>query len=482
MEFFSRLLFAQGAVQTVLVLSMTISLGILIGRIKICGVSLGIGGILFSGIILGHFGLSLEGPALSFAREFGLILFVFAIGMQVGPDFQTSFRTRGAMLNLMATFIVLFGAALSVLCYHAFDLTIPQIAGIFCGAVTNTPALGSASEAFSQIAGTEQAASAGLNAIGMGYAVAYPFGIVGLIFTMIFLRMVYFRRSPRQVNSPVKEKNTQYTPSTISYIVASMQRTCLVSCPKALKKNLAELRLPESVAVARIVRFGKALDLQPRLKLRLGDVVVLSGTNESDLKKAEQAFGNSRKALKNPQMLSIFLGISLGVLLGNITIAIPGLPTDIKLGAAGGTLLVSLILSNVQSFAGLTWYMTGSACLLMREMGIMLFLACVGLHAGTGFVSTITDGSGLQWMCIGAIITLLPVLAAALICIFAWKMDYAAICGLLSGSMTDPPALAFSMQYAGKEAPATAYASVYPLTMMLRILMGQILVIILAAA
>lgn len=470
MELLNKLFFAHGPVQTVLVLAITIAFGILLGRIKICSVSFGIGGILFSGIILGHFGFSLNPQLLVFTREFGLILFVYAIGMAVGPTFLESLKDKGLKLNIMAVFIVLCGAALAAACFFVFNLSVPQTAGLFSGSVTNTPSLGSANEAWSQIAGSSDAVTEGLRVIGMAYAVAYPFGIFGIILTMMLLKgMFHINVEQELAEIRAKHPHVHFVPKD------KASREILVSNPAVSGKDLASL-LPQGAQVDAVIRMGNEYAYNGLWKLRLEDKLVLAAESP-DLEHLVKKLGNNRSALAHPQMLSIFVGIFLGVFLGSIPVMIPGLPTGVKLGVAGGTLVVAIILSRVQRCCGLTWYMTPGSINLMRELGILLFLACVGLHAGTGFVDTVVNGPGLKWMGIGAIITFVPLFLAALFCRACWKVDFPSICGMLAGSMTDPPALAFAMQYYGGESPAAAYSTVYPLTMILRILMGQLLVL-----
>ena len=441
----TKLFITHGAVQATLVLALTICFGILLGRIKIMSVSFGIGGILFSGIILGHFGMSLDPRVLVFAREFGLILFVYAIGISVGPTFLESLRDQGLKLNLMSMYIVFTGAAIALCCYFIFSLTIPQTAGIFCGSVTNTPALGSANEAWSLVAGSQDSVSQGLQTIGQAYAVCYPFGIFGIILTMMILKGMEI----------------------------------IVSNSRVSGKALADI-LPSSATVISIIRNGEEIKYNGQWKLRLEDLVVAESADQKNLDELAKKLGNNRGSLAHPQMLSIFAGIFVGVFLGSIPVFVPGLPTGIKLGVAGGTLLVAIFLGRAQRFCGMSFYMTNSSNQIMREIGILLFLACVGLHAGTGFVETVVNGPGLAWMGMGAFVTFVPLCSAALICRACWNINFPAICGMLSGCSTQPAALAFAMQYYGGRIPAQAYSTVYPLTMILRILVGQLLVLILA--
>ncbi len=470
MELLDKLFITHGTVQTVLVLSITIAFGILLGRIKIFSVSFGIGGILFSGIILGHFGLSLDSKLLVFTREFGLILFVYAIGMAVGPTFLESLKDKGLKLNITAVYIVLCGAGLAYACYHIFDLSVPQTAGLFSGSVTNTPSLGSANEAWSQVGGSPEVVAEGLKVIGMAYAVAYPFGIFGIILTMMLLKALFHIDVEKEL-ADIRAKHPHH-----HFIPEDMDtRELVVTKASVSGKNLSAL-IPEGCKVVAIIRQGDEYAYNGLWKLRLEDKLVVDAQSPG-VEDLARVVGNNPASLSHPLMLSTFIGIFLGVFLGSIPIMIPGLPTGVKLGVAGGTLLVAIFLSRVQRCCGLTWYMPASAINLMREIGILLFMACVGLYAGTGFVETVFHGPGLKWMGIGAIITFVPLFTAALFLRACWKIDFPSICGLLAGSMTDPPALAFSMQYYGGEIPASAYSTVYPLTMILRILMGQLLVL-----
>lgn len=470
MVFLDKLFFSHGAVQSVLVLSITIALGILLGRIKIAGVSFGIGGILFSGIILGHFGFSLDADVLVFTREFGLILFVFAIGMRVGPTFLESLRDQGLKLNCMALFIVLGGAALTAGCFFLFNLTVPQAAGLFSGAVTNTPALGSANEAWSQVGGSPQAVADGLGVIAMAYAVAYPFGIFGIILTMMILKGIFHINVAEEIAAALAaHKSAGFAIKNPEKILRLR-----VTSGAVAGKSLAAIAGGANILAAR--RGAETIAYNGKWRLRLDDELVLENDGDAENRLAALV-GNNATALEQPRMLAIFLAILFGVFAGSIPVFIPGLPTGVKLGVAGGTLLTAIFVGRAQRIGKLVFYMTPSANNLMRELGILLFMACVGLHAGGRFVDTVLHGPGLYWMGIGAIITFTPLILAALICRVCWKINFPSICGMLAGSMTDPPALAFAMQYYGGEAAAAAYSTVYPLTMILRILMGQLLVL-----
>lgn len=479
MEFLTKLFITHGAVQAIMALSATIAFGILIGRIKIFSVSFGIGGILFSGIILGHFGISLDPKVLVFAREFGLVLFVFAIGLSVGPTFLESLRDQGLKLNIIAVYIVLCGAVIAVCCYFVFQLTVPQTAGIFSGSVTNTPSLGSANEAWTQVAGSTEAVSDGLKTIGQAYAVCYPFGIFGIILTMMILKGMFHINVESELAQLVSQKPARHEITPVAE--GMIRQTFMVTNFKISGAKLASL-IPVGVNVANVSRGEADLTYEPGLRLRIEDKVTVDCADKEILTRFGAKIGNKPGNLSHPPMLAIFVGLFFGVFFGSIPVYVPGLPTALKLGIAGGTLLLGIFLGRVQRFCGMTFYMTNGANLFMRELGILLFLACVGLHAGTGFVDTVVNGPGLYWMAMGAFVTFVPLFSAALICRACWKINFPTICGMLSGCSTQPAALAFAMEYYGGQIPAQAYSTVYPLTMILRILVGQILVLGLVGA
>lgn len=561
MTWFTQLFLGHSAAQSVVVLAMAIVIGLAIGLIQFRGIRLGVGGVLFSGLALAHFGLKIDHQVLEFVREFGLILFVFSIGMQVGPSFVDSLRRRGLRLNMMAALIVLLGVLTTVVCYVSFDLPLAVAVGLFSGGVTNTPSLAAASQVFAELGPTPEVAAQAVADAGLGYAVAYPFGIFGIIIVMLLVRFV-FRINPAQelqemeaqakaqeshlqsstvrvanpnifgqkladieelagaglVISRVRDasSSTQHaaTPDTIlreSMLLhavgeaESLKRLHMVIGPAAeidlreqpgpleirhllvtrhdaTGKNVLQLGLvaANGITVTRIIRAETEFSPRATVNLHFGDKVLAVGDTVS-LNRAETLLGNSAKALSHPHVLPIFLGIMLGTILGSIPVAIPGLPSGVKLGLAGGPLLVAILLSRVHHFAGMIWYLPMSANLILREVGIALFLACVGLNAGDRFVGAVLDGSGLYWMGIAACITFFPLLIVAFVGRIFLKCNYASLCGLLSGSMTDPPALAFANQMLGSDAPASVYATVYPLTMILRILMGQLLVLLLYA-
>lgn len=555
MHWLLQLFSAHSAAQAVLVLGLAIALGLALGHIRVFGICLGVGGVLFSGLALGHFGFSLDHGVLEFAREFGLILFVYTIGMQVGPGFADSLRRRGFRLNAMATLIVALGVAITVAFVKWGGLTVPTAVGLFSGASTNTPSLAAASQAFQELA--PAMADQAIGQAGLGYAVAYPFGIFGIILVMLLIRFL-FRINPAEELRQMEEQSASLYPplatmtlevanpnldglalddvpglpemgavvsrvmrddevqtatgqtmlhagmllhavgrpgdlEKLRILVGHKSDTNLPQVPGTLAiqrflvtrrtvvgKSVPELKLAQryGVTVTRVTRSGIEFSPGPEVHLHFGDVAQCVGTPEQ-LKTVEQLLGNSSKDLNHPQVLPIFVGILLGTILGSLPVVLPGLPSGIKLGVAGGPLLVAILLSRLHNFGGMVWYMPTSANLILREVGISLFLACVGLKAGDRFVDAITHGSGFYWMLAGATITFFPLFIAALIGRIFLKCNYASMCGLLAGSMTDPPALAFAGQMLNSDAPSAVYATVYPLVMILRILAGQLLVILL---
>ncbi|MHC1789026.1 putative transporter [Solidesulfovibrio sp.] len=555
MDWLTVLFTSSAAVSAIAVLGLVAATGLALGRIPVAGVRLGVGGVLFSGLAAGHFGLGMDHHVLEFAREFGLILFVYAIGMQVGPGFVDSLRRRGLRLNAMAALIVLLGAGLAAVFHLTGLLPLPVAVGLYSGAVTNTPSLAAASQAFREVA--PALAEAGISQAGLGYAVAYPFGIFGIILTMLLLRRIFGinpAEETRQLEALLQSQTPPLTAATIEVtlpaafgrklselpqiadgsVVASRVmasgvvrpvgtdtvlapgmlihvvgraeaadalcrevghpsqehlpalpgplevRRLIVTRPAAVGRTVPELGLGRGreVAVTRIIRSGTEFSPGPDVPLHWGDIVRCVGTAAA-LAGAERLVGNSTRDLANPHILPIFIGILLGTVLGSIPLPVPGLPTGVRLGVAGGPLLASILLSRLHHFGGLVWYLPQSANLLLREIGICLFLSCVGLAAGSRFLASVASGQGLVWLAAGAAITFVPLLAAGIIGRVFLRCNYASTCGLLAGAMTDPPALAFASQMLGGDAPASVYATVYPLAMILRIVTGQLLVLLL---
>jgi putative transport protein len=543
----------HGVAQALLVLSVAAALGLGLGQIQVAGIRLGVSGVLFAGIALGHFGIGMDATMMAFAREFGLVLFVYAIGVSVGPGFFHAFKRDGLALNLMAAAIVGLGTLVAVGLYLFAGISLPAALGILAGAVTNTPSLAAGQQVLGQI-GIEN----GSTILGQAYAVAYPFGIVGILLTMLVLRFG-FRLDPARASTTFEAEREAAHPSVMTVNI-EIANPAVVGCrmrdldelkeigvvlsrvlhdgsqhvvqaddvlakgdvvlavgPKSRLGRLTRLLGPESLVdlkamesadvawermvVTRSEVLGKSLgeldfrgqhgmvisrvnrgghDLVPgaHLKLQFGDALTVVG-DPGRMPAMAKILGNRSKALQETQMIPIFVGIALGMLLGSLPIAAPGLPAPIKLGLAGGPLLVAILLSRLGHFGPVVWFMTPAANHVMRDLGITLFLAAVGLKSGAGFVETLVHGPGLTWMMWGATVTLLPLLAVALVGHLWLRTNYLTLCGLLAGSMTDPPALAFAQGLAPSEAPLLAYATVYPLVMVLRVIAPQVVALLL---
>ena len=547
MDWLVNLFTGNGIATAVIVLALTIGIGLWLNRIKFGSVSLGVTWVLFVGIVLSHFGLTIDPQICHFIKEFGLILFVYSIGIQVGPSFISSLRDGGIRLNMLAVLIIIIGCCI---CYGIHIVTGESLAtmvGVLSGAVTNTPGLGAAQSVVS----SEQAST-----MATAYAVAYPLGVVGIILSMLIIRWIFRVKidreaskaarsdAPRTVRVDVRVTNhaifgktieeisrisrthfvvarifdhenqqriasgqTELQENDILRIVVSSQevelvqaligdvvkindsewgnasshlekRRIVVTKAELNGKHIGDLHIRENynVTITRVVRAGIELVATYELRLQMGDVVVVVG-RAHDLDQVSTILGNSVKRLDHPNLVPIFVGMFLGVLLGSIPIAIPGVPQAVKLGLAGGPLIVAILLAKYGPKYKMITFTTNSANMMIREIGISLFLAAVGLGAGEGFVEAIANG-GYWWILFGFAITVLPLLIVGIIGRKAMKMDYFTLMGLMSGAMTDPPALAYANTVATNDRAAVAYATVYPLTMFLRIFTAQILALI----
>ena len=557
MELIERLLFGSdslwggGVAHSVMILALVIALGIMLGKIRIAGVSLGVTGILFVGIAFSCFGMNIDEHLMHFLKEFGLILFVYSIGLQVGPGFFSSFRKGGVTLNKLAALVVALGVVTTVVLYYLTGLPMSTMVGVMSGAVTNTPGLGAAQQAFSDL-------HAGADApdIATGYALAYPLGVIGAILTLLALRYLLridvrqeeeaaglgtdvlkdltTRRISVEVCNPAIEGKSisgirhlalrdfvvsricrpggapeladaattlrcgdrillVAAPKDVEALVALLgrevdaeqmiqdpkmiSRRILITKPELNGKTLAELRVRSTsgVTITRINRSGIDL-VAGNLQLQLGDRVTVVGP-ELSVAHAERLFGNSLKRLNHPNLIPIFIGIALGVVLGSISFWIPGVPQPVKLGLAGGPLIVAILIGRYGPHYRLITYTTMSANLMLREVGISLFLTGVGLGAGEDFVPTLVAG-GYVWIAYGAVITVVPLLLAGIFGRYRYKLNYYTLIGVLSGALTNPPALAYSTEQTTSDAPSVGYATVYPLSMFLRVLAAQLLILI----
>ncbi len=560
MELLERLLFGSaelwggGVAHSVLVLALVVALGIVLGKVKIAGVGLGVTGILFVGIAFSYFGMNLDPHLMHFLKEFGLILFVYSVGLQVGPGFFASFQKGGVTLNKLAVLVVALGVLVTITLYYITGLPITTMVGVMSGAVTNTPGLGAAQQAFSDLNAGAEASD-----IATGYAVAYPLGVIGAILSLFGLRYllrinvkkeeeaaglksdalkeITTRRISVEVLNPALEgidmahlhklalrdfvvsrisrngaapelvdaTTTLHcgdrllliaAPKDIEALVSlvgrevdteslvqdkrMISRRILITKPELNGKRLSELRVRATcgVTITRINRAGIDLVAAGNLQLQIGDRVTVVGP-ELSVAQAEHTFGNSLKRLNHPNLIPIFIGIALGVLLGSIPFWIPGIPQPVKLGLAGGPLIVAILIGRYGPKFRLITYTTMSANLMLREVGISLFLAGVGLGAGENFVPTLVDG-GYLWIAYGVLITVLPLLLAGLVGRYWYKLNYYTLIGVLAGASTNPPALAYATEQTSSDAPSVGYATVYPLTMFLRVLGAQLLILIFA--
>ncbi|HHL9787355.1 TPA: putative transporter [Escherichia coli] len=542
---------------TVSILALVAVVGLFIGNVKFRGIGLGIGGVLFGGIIVGHFvsqaGMTLSSDMLHVIQEFGLILFVYTIGIQVGPGFFASLRVSGLRLNLFAVLIVIIGGLVTAILHKLFDIPLPVVLGIFSGAVTNTPALGAGQQILRDL-GTPMEM---VDQMGMSYAMAYPFGICGILFTMWMLRVIFrvnveteaqqhessrtnggaliktinirvenpnlhdlaikdvpILNGDKIICSRLKREETLKVPSpdtiiqlgdllhlvgqpadlhNAQLVIGQEVDTSLstkgtdlrvervvVTNENVLGKRIRDLHFKEryDVVISRLNRAGVELVASGDISLQFGDILNLVG-RPSAIDAVANVLGNAQQKLQQVQMLPVFIGIGLGVLLGSVPVFVPGFPAALKLGLAGGPLIMALILGRIGSIGKLYWFMPPSANLALRELGIVLFLSVVGLKSGGDFVNTLVNGEGLSWIGYGALITAVPLITVGILARMLAKMNYLTMCGMLAGSMTDPPALAFANNlHPTSGAAALSYATVYPLVMFLRIITPQLLAVL----
>ena len=560
MNWLSDLLFNPNSIAHIVALyAFVIAVGVLLGKIKIFGISLGVTFVLFVGILVGHFGFTGNTSILNFVQDFGLILFVFCIGLQVGPSFFSSFKKGGVAMNMIAVGIVALNIAVALIMYFALQgrVDIPMMVGILCGAVTNTPGLGAANEALSQI-------SYNGPQIANGYACAYPLGVMGIILSMILIRLIcridlnkeeeeikrgeeanphlkpfflnlevhneaLLGKTVLQVRNflardfvcsrIMKSDGCVYIPTAntvlelndkmfivcaeddseaiIAFIGPEVQnvnweaqgntdkpmvsRRILVTQSNINGKTLGELHFNSmyGVNVTRVNRSGMDLFASRQLTLQVGDRVMVVGPQDA-VERVAGLLGNQLKRLDHPNIVTIFVGILCGILFGSLPLAIPGVPTPVKLGLAGGPLIISILIGRFGHKVKLVTYTTMSANLMLREVGLALFLASVGIKAGGSFVQTVVEGDGLLYVGIGFLITIIPLIIMGIVARWRHKLNYYTLMGLIAGSNTDPPALAYANQVSSNDAPAVGYSTVYPLSMFLRILTAQLLILLMA--
>ena len=542
----------ESVAYTVIVYSVVIAIGVALGKVKFFGISFGIAWVLFAGIAMAEMGFTVNTHIQHFIKEFGPILFVYTIGLQVGPGFFSAFKKEGIKLNLLAVISIATCVATVIAIHYLTNTDMSTLVGIMSGAVTNTPGLGAANAALAEKFG-EDAPS-----LTTMYAVAYPFGVFGIIIVMLGLRGIFkvnieaekrlnsLRHSKDQViinRFAIKVSNPSLFGKKLSVIKKTLDFDFTISrmCRKGeilladadtlieegdvvlvvanqrenekfftlmgdsvaitdyfpdekdmrytsrrinvtqraiFTKTLGELdvRRRFGVTITRVFRAGVEFVPSAHTKLQFGDTITVIG-DETHIQLVSKEFGNSKRRLQTPHIAELFMGITLGVLLGSIPFSIPGIPGAVRLGLAGGPLIVAILISRYGGKFSVTHYVSQSANLMVREIGIVLFLASVGLDAKAKFIETLLHGDGLYWMGLGVLITLIPLLVTSLIARIKGKLDYLEICGLLSGASTDPPALAFANDMSNSEIPALTYASVYPLTTFLRIMVAQLLIV-----
>lgn len=548
MDWLNSLFVEHSPMQAVVVLSLIVAVGLALGKIHIGGISLGVTFVFFTGILAGHFGLSIDDKMLAYAESFGLVIFIYSLGLQVGPGFFNSFRKEGITLNMLSMALILIGSGLTVLLSHLTEVSLPDMVGIFCGATTNTPALGAAQQTLKQI-GLDS------NIPALGCAVAYPLGVVGVIFAILLIRKTLVREellnnvekddfkkvyvAAFQVHNPaVFEKSVKeiVRMSDLKFIISRLWRDGHVSIPtseKILKENdrllvitsekdvqaltflfgqqektdwnkedidwnaidtelvskrivvtraalngkkLGSLRLRNhyGINISRVFRSGVELLATPELVLQLGDRLTVVG-EAAAIRNVEQVLGNAVKDLEEPNLVVIFIGLVLGLALGTVPFSFPGIATPVKLGLAAGPIIVGILLGTFGPRIHMITYTTRSAHLMLRAIGLSMYLACLGLDAGTHFFETVFRPEGLLWIVIGAGLTLIPTIIVGVVALKVMKIDFGTVSGMLCGSMANPMALSYVNETISGDNPSIAYATVYPLGMFARVILVQIL-------
>ena len=550
MEWINSILIEHSALQAVIVLSIICALGLSLGKVKIWGVSLGVTVVFFVGILAGHLGLSIDPEMLSYAENFGLILFVYALGLQVGPGFFSSFRKGGITLNMLALGVILLGVLITLVASFVTGISVTDLAGVMCGAVTNTPALGAAQQTLKQL-GLES------SSLALGCAVAYPLGVVGVIMALAIVRKFFCRndenmlpqdeqdgafitafkvQNPAIFNKKLNELdvlkghhfiisrlwrgNDEATIPTSDTMLQSGDRILvvtnekdvpaltvlfgeqestdwnkrdidwnkvdsqlvsqriLITKPELNGKKLGSLHLRNEYGVntTRVYRGGLQFLARPQLRLQLGDRLTVVGDAEG-VRKVREMMGNAVKSLGEPNLVSVFIGLTIGLILGAIPIVIPGVSAPVKLGLAGGPIIVGILIGTFGPRLHMVTYVTRSANLMMRALGLSLYLACLGIDAGAEFMHTVMRPEGAMWIGLGFLITVLPVLVVGVVACKIMKMDFATVGGMLCGSMSNPMALNYANDVVKGDASSVAYTTVYPMTMFARVIIVQILLL-----
>ena len=549
MEYLNSLFIEHSALQAIVVLSLISAIGLMLGKIRVWGISLGITFVFFIGIIAGHFGLSIDGQMLFYAETFGLVLFVYALGLQVGPGFFSSMRTEGARLITPALGVLLTGTITAIALSFCCGVSMPDMSGILCGATTNTPALAAAQQTLKQL-GIEVSGAA------LGCAITYPLGVVGVILALVVLRK-FFVRTKDMPSPDNKHKKNVFIASyrvtnpgifgkTIEeiagmshnhFVISRMwhnghvlipmsdrmlmkddillvitkpneaaelalvfgeqeqkdwnsqeidwnkidseliSQRILVTRPEINGKKLASLRLRNNygINISRVYRSGVQLLATPDLVLQLGDRLTVVG-EAADIKRVEGILGNAVKSLNEPNLVSVFIGMILGLMVGSIPLAIPGISLPVKLGLAGGPIIVGILIGTFGPRLHMVTYTTQSANMMLRALGLNLYLACLGLDAGKQFFATVMRPEGVLWLALGIVITFLPVLIMGIISMRFMKLDFGSVAGMLCGSMANPMALNYANETIDGDNPSVAYATVYPVCMFLRVVIIQLVI------
>ena len=552
MEWLYSLFIEHSALQAVVVLSLISAIGLGLGKIHVCGISLGVTFVFFAGILAGHFGLSIDPQMLNYAESFGLIIFVYALGLQVGPGFFSSFRKGGVTLNMLAIAVVILGTLLTVVCSYTTEVSLPNMVGILCGATTNTPALGAAQQTLKQM-GLESSTPA------LGCAVAYPLGVIGVILAVLLIRKLLVRREDLEVKEkddanktyiaafqvhnpaifdksikdiahmsypkfvisrlwrdgnvsiPTSEKiikegdrllvvtsekdalaltvlfgeqeNTDWNKEDIDWNAIDSQlisQRIVVTRPELNGKKLGALRLRNhyGINISRVYRSGVQLLATPELTLQLGDRLTVVG-EAAAIQNVEKVLGNAVKSLKEPNLVAVFVGIILGLALGAVPFSIPGISTPIRLGLAGGPIIVGILIGTFGPRFHMITYTTRSANLMLRALGLSLYLACLGLDAGAHFFDTVFRPEGLLWIGLGFGLTVVPTVLVGFFAFKIMKIDFGSVSGMLCGSMANPMALNYANDTIPGDNRSVAYATVYPLSMFLRVIIAQVLLMFL---
>ena len=551
MDYLHTLFIDHSALQAIIVISLISAIGLMLGRIRVLGISLGITFVFFTGILAGHFGLTIDSQMLFYAETFGLVLFVYALGLQVGPGFFSSMRSEGTKLLLPAIGVLLTGTLFAVALSFAAKVAISDMSGILCGATTNTPALAAAQQTLKQL-GVESSGAA------LSCALTYPLGVVGVIFAMIFLRKVFVKPSDMPLPDNKHKKNVfiasycvtnpEIFGKTISeihdkhnhFVISRMwhdghvlipmsdrvlqendillvitkpeeteslrhifgkqeekdwnntdidwnkidseltSQRILVTRPEINGKKLSALRLRNNygINISRVYRSGVQLLATPDLVLQLGDRLTVVG-EAADIKRVEGILGNAVKSLNEPNLVSVFIGMILGLVVGSIPLAIPGISLPVKLGLAGGPIIVGILIGTFGPRLHMITYTTQSANMMLRAIGLNLYLACLGLDSGAHFFETVVRPEGLLWLLLGLLVTFVPVVLTGIIALRVMKLDFGSITGLLCGSMANPMALSYTNDTIDGDKPSVAYATVYPVCMFLRVIIIQIVLMIL---